>query len=314
MHISVVSPIFKTPEILPELIFRIERSLSEITDSFEIILVDDGCPLNSWSTIQKLTNSFHYIKGVKLTRNFGQQIAVSAGLRYASGEIIIIMDGDLQNPPEAIKIIYDTLCYNSYDIVYCQSKIRNHWRDELSSKMFWFLMNKILKVGIIPDQLMMKGFNRSFLDKLNLYNERVRVIAGITHDIGMNYGIINVENQRRNSGKSNFNFIKRFNLMQDIVLATTNNPLNFLINFSLIAVFISSVIIIWNTINYFFYPNVPVGYLSLLSFISFFGSSTLLVLGVIGRYLSNIYIEVRNRPLFFTQETINLKQKHEQNY
>jgi glycosyltransferase involved in cell wall biosynthesis len=307
MHISVVSPIFKTPEILPELIFRIERTLSEITDSFEIILVDDGCPFNSWSTIQKLANSFHYLKGVKLTRNFGQQIAVSAGLRYASGEIIIIMDGDLQNPPEAIKAIYDSLVYESYDIVYCQSNTRNHWKDELSSKLFWFLMNRIFKVGIIPDQLMMKGFIRSFVDKLNQYNERVRVIAGITHDIGMNYGIIHVENQKRTKGKSNYNFIKRFNLMQDIILATTNNPLNFLINFSLIAVFISSVLIFWNIINYFVYPTVPVGYISLLSFISFFGSSILLVLGVIGRYLSNIYTEVRNRPLFFIQETINLK-------
>ena len=92
MHISVVSPVYKGPKILPELVTRLERSLSEITDSFEVILIDDGCPWDSWSVIEALSKDFKFIKGIKLSRNFGQHNAITAGLDHLTGDWIIVMD------------------------------------------------------------------------------------------------------------------------------------------------------------------------------------------------------------------------------
>ncbi len=224
------------------------------------------------------------------------------------------MDGDLQNPPEAIADLYQKMQEDGgYDIIYCVSKIRNHWKDEMSSKLFWFLMNDVLDVGIIPNQLMMKAFNNNFLNKYNSYDESIRVVAGITHDIGMKHAVLEIENKRRTEGKGNYTFFKRFHLMLDIVMAMTNKPLNYLINISIIAVFISILVGAWNLINYLIYPDFPTGYFSLLTFIFFFGSMTLLVLGIIGRYLSNIYVEVRHRPMFFAQKTLNTKISDSQN-
>jgi dolichol-phosphate mannosyltransferase len=305
--ISIVSPVYKAEKIVDLLVQRISEEVGKITAAYEIILVEDGSPDASWEAIERNCSLDSRVKGIKLSRNFGQQIAISSGMRYAKGEYIIIMDGDLQNPPEAIGQIYYQLLQD-HDIVYTVSKVRNHWKDELSSKLFWFVMNKLLKVGIIPNQLMMKGFNKKFLDVYNTYDERVRVVAGITHDIGMKTAILEVENKRRKQGKSNYTFFKRFHLMLNIIIAMTDKPLDYLINISLFSVFLSLSIGLWTFINYIIYPDVPPGYTTLLIFISFFGSMTLLVLGIIGRYLANIYMEVRNRPLFLVQKSLNTYQ------
>ncbi|MES2691194.1 MAG: glycosyltransferase family 2 protein [Bacteroidota bacterium] len=303
--LSVVSPIYRAEKIVNELVNQIAAASGTITENVEIILVDDYSPDNSWNEISTICAKNNQVKGIKLSKNYGQQMAISAGLRYATGDIIIIMDGDLQNPPESIPVIAAEI-KKGYDIVYTVSKTRNHWRDELTSKIFWYVINTLFKVGMIPNQLMMKGFNKKYLEAYNSYDERIRVVAGITHDIGLKQTTIEVDNKRRTSGKGNYTFFKRFHLMLDIILTMTNKPLNYLINISMLSVIVSVLVGIYTSINYIIYPNVPPGYTTLLLFISFFGSLTLLVLGIIGRYLSNIYIEVRNRPIFLVQQLINV--------
>lgn len=304
MKISVVTTIYNSGYLVPELIKEITQNILIVTNNYEIILVDDNSKDNSWEKILESAKNNQHIKGIKLSRNYGQQIAMSAGLRYAEGDYIVIMDGDLQNPPSSIPVITEKL-NEGYDIVYTVSNIRNNWKDELTSKLFWYLVNKIFKVGIIPNQLMMKGFNKKALEIYNSYDERVRVVAGITHDIGLNYCVINVKNQRRQKGKGNYNFFKRFHLMIELVIALTQKPLEYLINISIAILILSILFGIFNAINFIMYPNIPKGYTSLIILITFFGSLNMLLLGIIGRYLSNIYAEVRKRPLFLISEKIN---------
>jgi dolichol-phosphate mannosyltransferase len=159
---------------------------------------------------------------------------------------------------------------------------------------------------MIPNQLMMKGFNQKFLSAYNSYSERIRIVAGITHDIGMQEIVLFIKNERRKTGLGNYNFFKRLNLMIDIILATSSRPLDLLINASLLSLFLSFLIACNTIISYLLYPDVPAGYATLVTLITFFGSMTMLILGIIGRYLSNIYIEVRQRPLFIVQDKINL--------
>ncbi len=303
--ISVVSTVYLSAKIVDELVKQITGEVSKITSNYEIILVDDNSPDNSWQIISQNCLLDSKVKAIKLSRNFGQQTAISAGMRYATGDFTIIMDGDLQNPPEAIPKIVAKLQEN-YDMVYTTSTVRNHWQDEFSSKVFWFVMNNLLSINIIPNQLMMKGFNRKFLETYNLYDERVRVVAGITHDIGMQYAHLEIENKRRKQGKGNYGFLKRFHLMLDIIMAMTTAPLNYLINFSLIGILFTFLVAIYTFINYVINPHTPPGYMTLLIFVSFFGCMNLLLLGIIGRYLANIYIEVRQRPPFLVQQFLNI--------
>jgi dolichol-phosphate mannosyltransferase len=306
MKLSIICPIYNNAPSISELVEEIIQETQKCSAQWELILVDDRSTDSSWSKINEVSNKHPEIKGIRLSRNFGQQVAVSAGLRHSSGDILIVMDGDLQNPPEAISQMVKEI-QNGVDIVYTTSTVRNHWKDEVTSKVFWFIMNSVLKVQIIPNQLMMKAFSRKFIKLYNSYEERIRIVAGITHDIGMDYKILQVNNRKRKAGKGNYGFFRRFHLMLDVVITMTNKPLNYLINISLFAVLTSVVLGVYTLTKYFLYPDVPPGYTTLLIFMSFFGSLTMLVLGIIGRYLSNIYSEVRQRPLFIVQNTLNFQ-------
>lgn len=306
IKLSVVCTIFRSAQIVPELVRQVELACGSCTSSFEVILVDDSSPDLSWAAIVEACRSSQNVRGIKLGRNFGQQVAVAAGLRQASGEYSIVMDGDLQNPPEAIVEILKKLKEGN-DIVYTTSLSRNSVIDGLTSWIFWWIMNKIFKINVIPNQLMMRGMSKRFLDLFNCYNEHIRNVVGITHDIGLKQTVIKVANNKRHSGRSNYNFFKRFDVMLDVVLLMTNRPLTYVIYAAAIA-FISSVILgIMTLINYLKYPEMPVGYTTQIFLISIFGSSTLIVLGIIGRYLANIYTEVRARPLFNIEQAINLR-------
>jgi len=302
--ISIVGTVYNGTESLAEFISKTKEVLNRQVETFEIILVDDRCPSGSWALIEKECLKDPLVKGVRLSRNFGQQIATSVGLRFAKGEYVIVMDTDLQNPPEAIPAILEKLAEGA-DAVYTVSKVRNNWIDETTSGLFWFVVNKLLGVGMVPNQLMMKGLSRRFLSVYNAYSERVRVVAGIVHDIGMQTAIIEVNNVRRRIGRGNYSIFKRLDLMVDILLTISSLPLSFLIYISFMSMLGSIALGAFTFVNYFLYPDVPPGYATLITVISFFGSMTLLVLGIIGRYLSNIYAEVRQRPLFITDDKIN---------
>jgi dolichol-phosphate mannosyltransferase len=231
---------------------------------------------------------------------------MSSGIKYAKGTFTIIMDGDMQNPNNAIVDIFNILSDNKTDIVYTVSEDRNNLQNKLSSKLFWYLINKIFKLNFVPNQLMMKGFNSKFKDVFNLYNEKNRFVAGITKDIGLRTNILRVRNNKRDFGKSNYNFTKRFFLMIDIILSITEKPLNMIISFSIILLILSAFYSLYTIFNYFYFPNMPRGYPTLMILISFFGSLNLLVLGIISKYLSFINSEVKNRPLFTVENIINM--------
>ncbi|HWY37019.1 MAG TPA: glycosyltransferase family 2 protein [Bacteroidia bacterium] len=304
-QVSIIATIYNAENFLEELVREISLSVEKVTADYEIILVEDCGMDNSWGKIEELGKKDTRIRGIKLSRNFGQQMAMSAGIRYAQADTVIIMDGDLQNPPEAIPSIIEKV-KEGYDVVYTVSKTRNNFKDELTSWIFWSFINKVFNVGMVPDQLMMKGFSKRFKENFNSYEERIRVVAGITKDIGLNTTMLEVQNRKRKYGKSNYTFFKRFHLMVDIILAMTNAPLNYMINISLVSLLITLVAGVWNLISYIMYPDIPPGYTTLVILILFFGSLTLLTLGIIGRYLSNIYIEIRRRPVFIINKTINL--------
>jgi dolichol-phosphate mannosyltransferase len=304
IYLSIVCTIYRSAEIVPDFVRLVSNECAKCTCKFEIILVDDSSPDSSWLSIVEACRSQPHVRGLRLGRNFGQQLAVAAGLKHTSGEFTIVMDGDLQNPPSAIPEIVAKL-RSGLDIVYTTSLSRNSIANSVSSWLFWWIMNKLLKIKVIPNQLMMRGMSRRCVDLFNSYNEHIRNVVGITHDIGLSYEVIQVRNDKRHSGQSNYNFFKRFDVMLDVVLLMTNRPLTYLIYGAGLAFFASIVLGLLTFINYLRFPQMPAGYPTLVFLISLFGSFTLGILGIIGRYLANIYTEVRGRPLFNIDKKIN---------
>ena len=304
MELSIVTTIYNDAGIVPVLVEKIREAVLPLGIDYEVILVNDCSPDTSEQAIIAVCNSYPEVKGITLSRNYGQQIAMSAGMREAKGNYVVILDGDLQNPPDKIPELYSKI-KEGYDLVYTVGTARNGWRDEMSSKLFWWILAKMFKVKVVPYQLMMKIMTRNFLDRFNTYNEQSRTIAGIVNDIGLNYTVVEVQNHKRLTGKSNYNFIKRFNLMIDVIISFSNAPLNIMIHFGWIIFTLTSLTAFYQLYLYIS-DSIPAGYTSLILSIFFFGSLNILMLGFIGRYLANIYAEVKNRPLYAIRKTYNL--------
>jgi glycosyltransferase involved in cell wall biosynthesis len=303
--LSIAIPVFNAESMLDELCCRLTAAANPLNVELEIILADDNSPDNSWQVIERLCERYPYIKGVKLSRNFGQQIAASAAIASATGKYVIVMDCDLQNPPEAISVILKEL-ESGFDLVYTVAKGRNNIKDQITSKMFWFLLTKVLGLDIVKNQLMMRGMSPRFVKYYGGYTEITRTVAGISTDIGLKFTTIEIENKKRHSGESNYNFFTRFNLMIDIVLSLSTTPLTLIISVSLMVLIVTFLAALYY-LYVIFFLYAPAGYTSIVLLIMGFGSLITLILGIIGVYLANIYKETRKRPLYIIEEQLNFK-------
>lgn len=304
LELSIVSTIYNDASIVAVLVDQIQEHATKLKISYEIVLVDDCSTDESENEIKTICKRYENVKGLTLARNFGQQIAISAGIRYAIGKYVVIMDGDLQNPPSEIPTLYNEI-KKGYDVVYTISSTRNNIFNEFSSKIFWLLLTKLFGVEIIENQLMMKIMTQDFVRRFNNYNEINRTVSGIVRDISSNYQVLKIENAVRTIGKSHYSFFSRVNLFIDILISLSNAPLNIMIYFGWLIFHITIILCVYYLFNYF-YSDVPAGFTSIILSIFFFGSLIVLLLGFIGRYLSNIYTEVRNRPLFHVQKHYNI--------
>lgn len=303
-ELSVVCTVYNDADNVQPLIEELQHYIGLLDISYEIILVNDSSTDHSEKEIEKSCKINSKIKGINLSRNFGQQIAMSVGMWYAAGKYVLIMDGDLQNPSSEIPQLYHEIL-KGFDIVYTVSKTRNDLFDKSTSCIFWFFVSKILNVSIVKNQLMMKIMTSDFVKRYNAYEEVNRTVAGIVRDISVNYQVLEVENKKRTIGKSHYNLFKRFSLLIDIVISLSNQPLNMMIYFGSL-VFIITVLISIYYLFLFIFSDVPTGFTSIILVLFFFGSLIILLLGFIGRYLSNIYSEVRRRPLYHIKSLINL--------
>jgi glycosyltransferase involved in cell wall biosynthesis len=302
-ELSIVATVYNSAPIVPELVRQVSEIVKDLGISYEIILVDDGSKDNSTFAIEKEASEQKAVKAVILSRNFGQQIAMSAGLHHASGKYVLIMDGDLQNPIEEIANLYRKV-QEGFDIVFTKSLKKNNAVDSLTSWLFWRFLKVVMKVNITENQLMMRIMTKAVATYFRTYPEKNRTVAAITHDIGMKTTEINVINKKREAGKSNYNTKKRFNLALDVVLDFSNRPLSFIFNIGVLIFFATSIASIYYLYAYFVYSTLP-GFTSLILLIMFFGSVNLMCIGILARYMANIYTEVKGRPLFLVRKTLN---------
>jgi dolichol-phosphate mannosyltransferase len=313
-HISIVSPVYQAEKIVAELIRQLHENLTKITNDYEIILVNDASPDNSWAAIAGECMKDNRVKGINLSRNFGQHYAITAGLHYSKGEWVVVMDCDLQDRPDEIPNLYRK-AQEGWDIVYARRTGRqDNYLKKISSKIF----NGILAYlsGIKADNVANFGIYRSkVIAEYNKMKEYARAFGTLIRYLGFNSSIIDVKHGERFEGKSSYTLAKLFRLAADIILSTSDKPLKLTIKFGFIVSVISFVLALYNLIAKLTGLIQLVGFTSTIFSIWFVGGMILFVLGIIGLYIERIFTQVKGRQLFIVKNEINIidQAKEEQN-
>lgn len=298
---SIVVPIYNEEENIPELYRRLTDVMKKL-GTYEIILVDDGSKDRSWHIIKELHEKDPCIKGMSFSRNFGHHIAITAGIDYARGDAVILMDGDLQDPPEEIPKLLNKF-NEGYELVY---GIRKEKKDPLFKRItsfaFWWLINKLSGINIPRNQTLLRIFDKKILDVLKDMRERARFIHGMIAWTGFRTAIQEVEHAPRERGASKYNVIKLFRLAFNAITSFSTLPLRLATYLGILSAGIGLFYAL-----YFIYKKVflgiPVlGYASIIVAVLFVGGIQLLILGIIGEYLGRVYQEVQARPIYILKD------------
>jgi glycosyltransferase involved in cell wall biosynthesis len=308
---TIIIPIHNEEENIPELYNRLSSVMEGLCgregyppDAFEVLMVDDGSKDRSWQLILGLHEKDPRVKGMSFSRNFGHHIALTAGLDHARGDAVILMDGDLQDPPEEIPKLYDTFL-KGYDVVYgIRRKRRDTLFKRLTSFLFWGMLRRLSGVDIPENQTMLRILSRRVVDVLRDMREYARFIHGMMAWTGFRVTTLEIEHSERTKGKSKYNIPRLFKLAFHAVTSFSTVPLRLAIYTGLLSSFLSLAVGLYFIYKKIFY-NIPVlGYASIIISIFFVGGVQLLMLGIFGEYLGRTYQEVQRRPLYILREHI----------
>lgn len=307
MHISVVSPVYKAPKILPELIKRLKDSLEQITDSYEIILVDDGCPWNSWAVIEELSERNPFLIGIKLSRNFGQHYAITAGLDHAKGDWVVVMDCDLQDQPEEILKLWAEAKREDFDLVLAARKDRKDSNlKKLFSRFFYKALSFLSGARFNHEVANFGIYKKIVIDAITTLREPIRYFPGLVQWVGFKSSTIVVEHAERDLGTSSYNFSRLLKLGLDVILAYSDKPLRIIIKLGLFISFISFAYVGFNLWQWFNGNILVLGYTSLIASVWFLSGVIISTLGIIGLYLGKTFEAAKGRPIYIVSQGINL--------
>ena len=305
VEISVVIPVYGCKAALPELHRRLCDSLKKITDSFEIVLVDDFCPQNSWDEIKKLCAKDQQVVGIHLSRNFGQIRAITAGLDHCSGKWIVVMDCDLQDRPESIIELWEK-AQEGYDVVFAKREGR---KDTAITK---FLSKSFYKVydyftdGTFDSTICNFSISRRIvIDSYCRMREHNRAYTMFIRWLGFKQTAIELQADERFEGKSSYNLSRKLKMAFEIITAQSNKPLMFSIRLGFLTALLALLYIFYLVFRWFVYGDILTGWTTIVASIYLMGGILLCAIGVVGIYIGNIFDEAKNRPLYIIAEHLN---------
>lgn len=307
MKLSVVSPVYKAERMVEELVQRIlALSIPEISE-MELVLVEDGSPDQSWEEIKKVAAKYPQVKGIQLSRNFGQHYAITAGLRNTSGDWVVVMDCDLQDRPEEICNLLNK-ANQGWDIVFAKRELRQDINFKNWSSKAFHLLYRILSGNKSDHSIANFGiFSAQVIEEFNKLNERSRSFPALVQHLGFKKTSIQVQHASRFEGKSGYSLSKLFKLAFDVIISNSNRPLWLAIGLGLTMSIFSFLLAAYNLMAKYLGLILVDGYTSIIFSIWFVGGLNLFVLGIIGIYLGKIYDESKARPFFIIKETLNIK-------
>lgn len=311
IEVSVVVPVFNECDNVSLLVNRIVSVLKSTPYNYELILVDDGSNDSTFSEVEKLSKEISELKALALSRNFGHQVALTAGLEHASGHFIITMDGDLQHPPELIPRLIEE-AKKGFDIV---NTIRSETADatvlkNVSAKGFYQLINYVSDVTIVPGAADFRLMTRKALDAFLQIPERNRFTRGLISWMGFEQCFVAFSAGKRHSGKSKYSLRRMIRFAWDGITSFSSRPLRISFYLGLMSSGFGLLYAIYAIIVKFT-GHVVEGWTSLLIVVLLMGGIQLISIGIIGEYLARVFTESKRRPLYFIKNKVGDLKKSE---
>ncbi len=307
--ISVVIPMYFEEEVAMECYNRTENVLKKLEQfDYEIIFVNDGSKDKTLEILEEIAKNDLKVKVISLSRNFGHQAAVTAGLKFTTGDAVVIMDADMQDPPEVIEEMV-SLWEKGNDVIYAKRKTRKGETafKLFTAKMFYKVLNGLSDVEIPKDTGDFRLADRKVVDVINSLPEHNKFLRGLFSWVGFKQTPLEYERKERYAGKTKYPFKKMLKLASDGITSFSTKPLKILGILGVISVFISIVILVYAIISYIFNLNqLTAGWTSLMVTITFLGGMQLLSIWLIAEYIGKIYDESKGRPEYIIDKKINV--------
>ncbi len=305
-EVSIVVPVYRSAGILPILLEQVQAAMqaAAMAGRFELILVNDASPDNSWNVIRELSSRYPFLKGICLSRNFGQHNASMAGLNHASGDVVVIMDDDLQHPPQAVMSMVAAI-NQGFDVCYTTYVGRKHpaWK-RLGS---WF--NDRVAASLLgkPRGLYLSSFKalrRTVVQEIIRYDGPYAYIDGLILDVTRQITSVPINHQARHEGKGNYGLRRSLSLWLKMATSFSILPLRIASFSGIVLAIIAAIALVAVIVEKLRHPDTPAGWASVSAIVLFMGGLQLLCLGVIGEYLGRAYLKLNRKPQFAVRESI----------
>ncbi len=314
MKLSIVIPFYNEENMIQKMYDALVAEVNKITKAeFEIIFINDGSKDRTFEKMLAIADSDSRVKYISFSRNFGKEAGTIAGLEYATGEAVILMDGDLQHPPALLPQMIEAY-EQGYDVVSARrTRTGEKPHRTFLAKHFYRLANKMMDIELMDGVSEFRLFSRKAVRAILSLQEYNRFSKGIFSWIGFKEKVIEYENQVRTVGETKYSLKFSLNYAIQGILSFNDKPLRMCINFGLFCLLISLVYVLWTFIQYLVVPDSLVsGYFTTIFSVVLFGGIQLISIGVLGEYIGKIYYEVKKRPHYLVDQT-NITVKGEQN-
>ncbi len=296
VDISVVTTMYQSAPYLEEFYQRISQVVQRITDDYEIIFVNDGSPDGSLEMAVSLVDRDNRVKVVDLSRNFGHHKAIMAGLGQSQGELIFLMDCDLEEEPELLPVFEQKMKETGADVVYgVQSSRKGNWLERVTGYLFYTFFNLLSTYPIPANAATIRLMTRRYVNSLAQHKDREIFIAGLWVITGYEQIPLNI--QKKSKGSSAYTFKRKLSLTLNSITSFSNKPLIYISYLGIIISFIAGIAAFYLIIQAMFFGGYLLGWPSLIVSVWMLGGLTIFCLGIIGVYLAKIYMETKDRPV-----------------
>ncbi|WP_326981884.1 glycosyltransferase family 2 protein [Chryseobacterium sp. MYb264] len=302
MMISIVSPVYRAEKILPLLVSEISKVAQKIGQDYEIILVDDRSPDDSWKVMKELSATTPNLKIYRLSRNFGQHPTIMAGLSYAKGDWIVVMDCDMQDQPKEIEKLYRKVL-EGYDIVLAKRTVRiDSFFKRLSSRIFYKTFNYFAGIEINNEVANFGIYHQKVIQSVLKVNDTIKFFPLFVNWVGYSSTSISIEHSSREEGTSSYSFSKLLSLAFNVIVSFSDKPLKIFVGFGAAISFLSTLLGIFFIVRYFEGKITEPGFSSLILSICFLSGVIISCIGIVGIYLGKTFNQTKNRPIFIIDE------------
>jgi polyisoprenyl-phosphate glycosyltransferase len=302
VRVSLVVPAHNEEEALPELIARLQRAMESTAAEWEAVIVDDGSTDDTWTVIEAASRGDSRIRGVRLSRNFGHQVALTAGLSATSGDLVVTLDGDLQHPPETIPALI-AKANEGFDVVYAvrgQSDAERGLKVS-TARLFYRILNTLTSLDLPIGSGDFRLMSRRVVDALLLMPERHRFLRGMTRWVGFPQATVEYDRGARHWGQSKYTGSAMLRLAFDAIVSFSALPLRLASMLGFFLAFLGGLYFLYVVGVRLFTDSTVPGWTSVVGVVLVLGGVQLACIGIIGQYLGRMYDELKNRPLFLVQ-------------